>query len=93
MKPATCALCGAAEAYPMFGHVTPLCRTCDREWQESPERQAAARARQDFRQAVIDFDAAGHRIWQRLLPSLRGEIASPQLAVTDASPPDQLWPH
>lgn len=58
-----------------------------------PHPLVDAQARQDFRQAVIDFDAAGHRIWQRLLPSLRGEIGSPLLAVTDASLPDQRWPH
>lgn len=36
-----------------------------------PHPLVDASARRDFLQAVIDFDAAGHRIWQSLLPSLR----------------------
>jgi hypothetical protein len=44
MKPNTCAICGAPDATPMFGRVTPLCSPCDREWYASKEREAMALA-------------------------------------------------
>ncbi len=50
-------------------------------------------ARHGFLQAVIDFDATGHRIWQRLLPSLRGGATDPLPASTGAQPPDRRWSH
>ena len=50
-------------------------------------------ARHGFLQAVIDFDATGHRIWQRLLPSLRGGATDPLPAPTGAQPPDRRWSH
>lgn len=50
-------------------------------------------ARHGFLQAVIDFDATGHRIWQRLLPSLRGGATDPLPTPTGAQPPDRRWSH
>ena len=41
----------------------------------------------------IDFDAAGHRIWQRLLPSLRGGATDPLPTPAGAQPPDRRWSH
>lgn len=73
-----------------------------------PHPLVDAQARIEFRQAVIDFDAAGHRIWQRLLPSLRGasEAADvgalggtrsladqPLSSPPDTMPPEQRWSH
>lgn len=46
-----------------------------------PEPLVDTRARRDFRDAVRHFDAEGHRIWQRLLPSLRPPL---QEAANDA---------
>lgn len=47
-----------------------------------PHPLVDANARSDFLKAVVAFDAAGHRIWQRLLPSLRGDAALPSHALT-----------
>ncbi len=70
-----------------------------------PHPLVDAQARIEFRQAVIDFDAAGHRIWQRLLPSLRGSAgnggldrtaghADKPLSTQDETMlPEQRWPH
>lgn len=52
-----------------------------------------AEARRAFRQAVIDFDAAGHRIWQRLLPSLRAGSTAPSPMPAGALPPERRWSH
>jgi phenylacetic acid degradation operon negative regulatory protein len=43
--------------------------------------------RQAFIDAVVAFDAAGHRIWQQLLPSLRGERAQGIPLATSPSRP------
>lgn len=51
-----------------------------------PHPLVDANARSDFLKAVIAFDAAGHRIWQRLLPSLRGDAAPPSHALTPHAP-------
>lgn len=58
-----------------------------------PHPLVDAQARHDFLQAVIDFDAAGHRIWQRLLPSLRAGAADPLPTPAGALPPDRRWSH
>jgi len=54
-------------------------------------------ARRAFLQAVVDFDTVGHRIWQRLLPSLRGaasDTPTDTLATPADSPPaDRRWSH
>lgn len=58
-----------------------------------PDPLVDTQARRAFRQAVLDFDAAGHRIWQSLLPSLRADRAQ-NLAIT--APPDGAstrWSH
>ncbi len=64
-----------------------------------PHPLVDANARRDFLKAVIDFDAAGHRIWQRLLPSLRGvadadsHADEPLPTPPGALPPDRRWSH
>lgn len=67
-----------------------------------PHPLVDASARRDFRQAVIDFDAAGHRIWQGLLPSLRNATEDnnataatrePQPTLPGALPADRRWTH
>jgi phenylacetic acid degradation operon negative regulatory protein len=54
-----------------------------------PDPLVDTQARRAFRQAVIDFDAAGHGIWQRLLSSLRGDRAQGLHTATplSSSPP------
>jgi phenylacetic acid degradation operon negative regulatory protein len=57
-----------------------------------PHPLVDAIAREDFRKVVIDFDAAGHRIWQRLLPSLGA--AHPSSPVPSSpQPPAPGWSH
>ena len=58
-----------------------------------PHPLVDAEARHAFRQAGIDFDAAGHRIWQRLLPSLRAGSTAPSPTPAGASPPERRWSH
>ena len=51
-----------------------------------PDPLVDTQARRAFRQAVIDFDAAGHQIWQRLLSSLQAERAqTSQVQATSTS--------
>lgn len=67
-----------------------------------PHPLVDASARRDFLQAVIDFDAAGHRIWQSLLPSLRSTAedrdtaagtSEPQPMPPGAPPAGRRWTH
>lgn len=67
-----------------------------------PHPLVDASARRDFLQAVIDFDAAGHRIWQSLLPSLRSTEEDRDTAAgtrdtqpmpTGAPPAGRRWTH
>jgi len=58
-----------------------------------PHPLVDAQARHAFLQAVIDFDAAGHRIWQRLLPSLRAGSTDLPPTPPDASTPERRWSH
>lgn len=58
-----------------------------------PHPLVDADARAGFREAVIAFDAAGHRIWQRLLPSLSAAHPSSPVVPSGAEPPARGWSH
>lgn len=67
-----------------------------------PQPLVDVSARRDFLQAVIDFDAAGHRIWQSLLPSLRpiaedrntnAGTSEPQPPQPETLPAQRRWTH
>lgn len=58
-----------------------------------PHPLVDAQARSAFLKAVIEFDAAGHRIWQRLLPSLRGNAPENLPTPAGTLPPDRRWSH